>query len=107
NFQWSTDFSFSLNRDEINTLLGFDLDGDGQEDDLVSEGLFIGESLSSIYDYEIDGIWQMEDDIYSGYEFGSYKVVDRNGDGIITPDDRTVLGYRDPAYRFGIRNLVQ
>lgn len=103
-FQWNMDLSFSLNRDKINTLLGFDLDGDGREDDLVSEGLFIGESLSSMYDYEIDGIWQLDDDIPSGYEFGSYRVLDRNGDGEINADDKTILGYSDPAYRFGILN---
>ncbi len=106
-FQWRTEFSYSRNRNEIKTLLGFDMDGDGEEDDLVSEGLFIGESLGVIYDYKIDGLWQMEDDIPPGYEFGSYKVVDLNGDGQISAaDDRTIVGNERPAYRFGINNVL-
>ncbi|MFO7826227.1 MAG: SusC/RagA family TonB-linked outer membrane protein [Cyclobacterium sp.] len=46
---WTTDFVFSMNRNTLVELLGFDNDGDGIEDDLVSEGLFIGQPLSSIF----------------------------------------------------------
>jgi len=106
NFQWTSEITFSRNRNEIKELLGFDIDGDGQEDDLVSEGLFIDEPLSAVYDYEIDGIWQPGEDIPEGYEFGSYKVVDQNGDGEITTDDRKIIGARSPSYRFGIQNRV-
>jgi hypothetical protein len=62
--------------------------------------------LSVIYDYEIDGLWQLGDDIPDGYEFGSYKVVDQNGDGEITTADRTILGAASPSYRFGIQNRL-
>jgi len=104
---WTASFVFSLNRDEIKELLGFDLDGDGKEDDLISEGLFINESLNTIYDYQIDGIWQLDDDIPAGYEFGSYRVVDLNGDGEITPlGDKEILGNSNPSYRFSINNVV-
>ena len=106
NFQWETEINFSRNRNQIEELLGFDTDGDGQEDDLISEGLFIGEPLSAIYDYEIDGIWQPGDDIPNGYQFGSYKVVDKNGDGEITSDDKTILGAASPSFRFGVRNQL-
>jgi len=34
---------------------------DGKEDDLISSGLFIGESIGTIYGYEIEGIWQIAD----------------------------------------------
>ncbi|MCK4746906.1 MAG: SusC/RagA family TonB-linked outer membrane protein, partial [Bacteroidales bacterium] len=76
------------------------------EDNLISEGLFIGESLSAIYDYTIDGLWQLDDEIPPGYEFGSYKVVDLNGDGVIDPKDKSIIGDRAPAYRFGINSLL-
>lgn len=105
-FSWSTDFTFSRNRNEIKTLLGFDVDGDGKEDDLISEGLFIGRSTGVIFDYQIDGIWQINDEIPDGYEFGSYRVVDINEDGAINGDDRTILGNSRPAYRFGINNVL-
>lgn len=106
-FSWTTDFNFSRNRNKINTLLGFDNDGDGKEDDLVSEGLFIGESTGAIFDYKIDGFWQLGDEIPDGYEFGSYKVLDLNGDGKRDGSDRTIIGDRDPSYRLGVNNTIQ
>ncbi|QGY45212.1 SusC/RagA family TonB-linked outer membrane protein [Maribellus comscasis] len=105
-FSWTTDFNFSRNRDIIKELLGFDLDGDGKEDDLISEGLFINESLGTIYDYKINGIWQLDDDIPDGYEFGSYRVVDLNNDSKYDADDKTILGNEQPSYRFSINNIV-
>ena len=105
-FRWSTDLSFSRNRNEIVTLLGFDVDGDGREDDLISEGLFIGQSTGVIFDYQIDGIWQLGEDIPDGYEVGAYRVLDINADGSINGDDRTILGNSRPAYRFGINNKL-
>lgn len=104
-FHWNTSFNFSRNRNELVELLGFDQDNDGEEDDLISEGLFIGESIDAIYDYEIDGKWQLNDEIPSGFDVGAHKPVDQNGDGIINPlDDRKIIGYSTPAYTFGMNN---
>jgi hypothetical protein len=72
-------FVFSRNRNELKELLGFDLDGDGKEDDLISEGLFIGEALDAIYDYKIDGKWQVGETIPPGFDLGGYKTVDLTG----------------------------
>lgn len=104
NFEWSTTFNISSNKNKILSLLGRDNDGDGKEDDLIASNLFIGESTSAIYNYQIDGIWQLDDDIPEGFHPGNYRIVDTNGDGDITPDDRVILGQTDPAYRFGILN---
>ena len=41
-FVWKMNFNFSLNRNEIVSLVGLDADGDGREDDLVASGLLIG-----------------------------------------------------------------
>ena len=103
-FEWSTTFNISSNSNKIISLTGVDNDGDGKEDDLVASNLFIGESLQSIYNYKIDGIWQLNDDIPTGYHPGNYRIVDTNGDGEITVDDRVILGKKTPAYRFGILN---
>ncbi len=104
-FNWSTSFTFSRNRNELKELLGFDLDNDGSEDDLISEGLFIGESIDAIYDYELNGKWQLNDEIPPGFDVGAHKPVDQNGDGVINPlDDRKIIGYTTPAYTFGINN---
>ncbi len=105
--KWTTNFSFSLNRNRLKELLGFDTDNDGKEDDLVSEGLFINQPLNTIFDYHTDGsLWQVSDEIPVGYTPGSYRISDRNGNQQIDPDDRTILGHRDPSYRFGINNSV-
>ena len=105
-FSWQTDFSFSRNRDSLEELLGLDNDGDGQEDDLVTEGLFIGEPLDVIYNYEITGdLYQLGDNVPTGADFGSYVIVDQNGDGEIDQvNDYKILGYGSPNYRFSIGN---
>ncbi|OQD43181.1 SusC/RagA family TonB-linked outer membrane protein [Croceivirga radicis] len=105
-FNWTTTLNFSTNKNEILELTGQDEDGDGVEDDLISSGLFIGESLGTYYNYETDGIYQVgEENIPDGYFPGTFRVVDQNGDGEITPvDDRVVLGRSEPAYRFSILN---
>lgn len=108
NFNWSSTINFTTNRNKILALTGRDTDGDGVEDDLVSSGLFIGESLSTVYAYQTNGIYQLDDDIPDGYYAGTLRVVDQNGDGTISPsDDRVVLGRNDPAYRIGFTNNLQ
>ncbi len=105
NFSWRTQFNYSRVRNDLRELLGFDNDGDGQEDDLISEGLFIGESLGTIFDYHTNGdLWQFGDEIPSTAGVGSYKIEDVNGDGVIDPDDRKIIGHSEPAYRFSINN---
>jgi len=114
-FEWSTTFNISSNKNKVLSLLGTDGNGDGKEDDLVSSGLFIGKSLGAVYGYVVDGIYGVGDVIPTGYHLGNYKIRDINGvdangkltgqpDGKITTADRTVLGSTDPAYRFSIMN---
>lgn len=103
-FEWNTMFNFSVNSNEIVKLAGLDTDGDGKEDDLTSSSLFIGESLSAIYDYTIDGIYQIGDDIPDGFHPGNYRIKDVNGDGKLDEDDRSIIGQADPAVRMGMLN---
>ncbi len=109
NFTWESTVNFSRNRNEIVSVLGADNDGDGIEDDLVSDGLFIGEPTDVVYDYEITGIWQQADEdaglIPDGFFVGSYKIADLDGSGDFSAnDDRKILGYNDPSYRMGFAN---
>ena len=107
-FTWTSTFNFSTNKNEILELTGEDADGDGVEDDLIQSNLFIGESINAIYDYEVDGIYQIGDNIPDGYGIGNYKVVDQNGDGVITQaDDRKILGTRDPSYSVSLLNTFK
>lgn len=108
NFTWDMTLNFSLNRNRVVSILGRrnDADGDGREDDLVASSLFIDKPLGAIYHYNIQGIYQLDDDdIPAGYRPGQYRVEDRDGNGKITPDgDRLIIGYKDPSYRFSIAN---
>src|SRR5690606_22283381 len=61
-FSWTASLNFSTNKNQIISLTGVDADGDGKEDDLINSGLFIGKSISSIYDYQLDGIYQLNDE---------------------------------------------
>lgn len=106
-FEWTSSFNLSTNSNKINKLSGLDTDGDGKEDDLTSSSLFIGESLSAIYDYTIDGIWQVGDDIPEGYHPGNYKIVDVSEDGKIDENDRSIIGKTDPSVRMGLLNRLK
>lgn len=106
-FKWNSSIMYSRNRNELKELLGFDLDGDGKEDDLISEGLFIGQPLDAIYSYKINGKWQINDQIPAGYDLGANKVVDLNNDGTIDANDKTIIGFRQPSYRIGINNTIK
>jgi TonB-dependent starch-binding outer membrane protein SusC len=106
-FRWDITVNFSQNKNRIVRLLGEDLNKDGKEDDLVASGLFIGKPIRTIYDYKVEGVYGLDDTKITGFEAGSYKIVDQDGDGKISADkDRVILGQRDPAYTFGIQNAL-
>jgi TonB-linked SusC/RagA family outer membrane protein len=111
-FSWEVTFNYSLNRNKVVSILGVDTDGDGKEDDLVSSKIFMGHPYGVCYDFEQIGMWQMADYqagiIPAGFTYGTYKVRDINGDGKYTSaEDRTILGYTDPSYRFSIENVLR
>jgi TonB-linked SusC/RagA family outer membrane protein len=102
-FMWDFNVNFSANKNKVTHLLG-DIDGDGKEDDLVSSNLFIGKSISTVYHYKVNGIYQLNDNIPTGYNPGNYRIVEMDGVEGITADDRTFLGRTDPAYTIGFQN---
>lgn len=101
---WTTDFSIAANRNEI-----VELYGDGQDD--LSGPWIIGEPITVNWEYEFGGIWQEGDDIAGSAQPtarpGDVRIVDRNGDGKITPDDKTVIGSREPRYTAGWTNTLR
>jgi TonB-dependent starch-binding outer membrane protein SusC len=103
---WETNFVFSLNRDKITKLYGDENDKD------VGNSWFVGEPISAIYDYEMAGGLWTEAELYAGQTYtnwypGQYKYVDQNSDGIIEANnDRKIIGYRTPSYRFSINNTL-
>src|SRR5438128_2794419 len=89
----------------------------------------VGEPLGSIYGYQVNGLWQQGDTLrvvtpdtavtvcYSASSRtalknvkdcapGEYKIVDMNGDSVITAADRVILGYGDPKFYGGLSNTL-
>jgi len=96
-FKWTTDFTFTKNKEEIISLYN------GKVDDLGNRW-FIGQPLNSYFDFKKVGIWQSnEADLAKsfGSEVGQIKVQDTNGDGKITAADRVLLGSDIPNFSAG------
>lgn len=114
NFSWRSALNISANRNEVTDLGGVDylFPGgsrygwfiDGGESHIIQ----VGEPLSAIFGYEVNGLWQQGDSCYLNNAAdcvpGEYKLVDQNGDGVINADDRTILGYADPDFYGGFTN---
>lgn len=129
NFTWQTDFNISFIRNELKSLQsgvnamysrsGFN--SEFTDNDYVA---IVGSSLGLIYGYEFDGIYQSSDfdrmangglvlkpgitrnDRYTtgALEPGVVKYKDQDGDGVITTNDRTVIGNAIPKWFGGITN---
>jgi TonB-linked SusC/RagA family outer membrane protein len=114
-FQWSTDFNISTNR---NKVLRLGASGDpilsiGSAGD-IRHITSIGNPIGSYYGYQVVGIYQTLDEIKAapkdllvgagGARPGDLRFKDVNGDGQITPLDRTITGNYMPDYTYGITN---
>lgn len=106
NFVWNTKIAFSFNRNKIVKLTGNDLNEDGKEDDDIASNWFIGYPLGSNYDYVFDGIYQIGDDLslIPSAKPGHIRFKDIDGDGVITPRDKQVIGSSEPNFLAGITN---
>jgi TonB-linked SusC/RagA family outer membrane protein len=105
-FTWSSSFNYWKNTNKIKTLTGVDANGDGIEDDLVSSGLFIGKSIQAVFDYKIEGIYNLTETRLPGFPIGSNKILDLDKNNDITAADRVFLGRQEPAYRMSWYNAL-
>lgn len=105
-FSYSVGVNMAYIKNEITDL------GDGINK-LPPSGYWInqvGQPIGSFYMYEADGLYSTEDiangDVvdFGGYdiEAGMVKLVDQNGDGEITGDDRTIVGSDVPDLTYGV-----
>ena len=103
-FTWMTTLTGTWGKEKIESL---------PDGDLVSENLFIGQPINSIYDYKYAGIWGTDTpqeilDAY-GVKPGWVKVEtnDKDGDGGVHAygeDDRRILGHENPNWILGLNN---
>ena len=102
-FKWTTDLTFSANKEEITAL------NTNQND--VGSGWFIGSPTKVFYDYEKIGIWQTSEAAEAakyGQEPGDIKVRDQTNDGAIDANnDRKVLGQQTPKWTAGLNNRFE
>lgn len=99
-FKWTTDLVYYSNNEKIVSLYN------GKIDDLGNRW-FIGKPLTAYFDYRKAGIWQTNEADQAkafGGTVGQIKVQDTNGDGKITPDDRTFIGSDIPSWTGSIQN---
>jgi hypothetical protein len=71
----------------------------------------VGQSLSTFFGYQVEGYFnsQAEADAsdQQGAGLGRFKYADVNGDGSITPDDRTYIGSPVPDWTGGLNLNIQ
>ena len=105
-FQWDINASLTMSHDEVSKLNG-DLTQYINGDDILK----IGESVSSYYQYEVAGCWNVGeykgDVVATGVsdygQPGTSKIVDQNGDGVIDDKDKIVYN-RSPKAILGMTN---
>lgn len=102
-FSWSTNWTFSLNREKIIALNN----GVTRNE---ANSWFVGSPTRVFYDYKKTGIWQLgEEDAasaFGGFKPGDIKVADVNGNGKFDAADRTTFS-RVPRYSFGVNNTFE
>jgi hypothetical protein len=122
NFEWDTFLGFSYNKNEIRHLYGeYEniLDDKGnvigkKEMDDTTNKWFIGQPISTIWDYKVTGIWQVseiEEAAKYGQKPGDPKVAnnytaDDNADGtpVYNDKDKEFLGQTAPPIHWSLRN---
>jgi TonB-dependent starch-binding outer membrane protein SusC len=100
-------------KNEVRDLYGQQyIDGGSAE---FRQRTIVGEPLLAFYGYEIDGVYQNTAEIEAdpvavalnaatpnAIVPGDFRYKDRNSDGVIDGDDRTVLGSYFPSFNYGV-----
>ena len=103
-FSWNTTLSVTWSKEKIEKL---------PDGDLISENLFVGHSIKSIYGYKYTGIWgtNTPQDILDAYGvkpgFIQIETLEKDGDGVVhkySTNDRQVLGHTNPDWIVGLNN---
>lgn len=119
-FTWDVSANISANTNEVISLDSENADLFGGSDTEYSAGFPIsiiraGEPINSFFGFQVDRLYQSMDEIRrdypdqtdeqlmnSGLIPGATRFVDLNGDGVITDEDRTVIGNYLPDFIYGV-----
>ena len=125
--QWTSTLTLTHNQNKITSLVGGDSQlyearfGFNQNTHLLQ----VGKPIGQFYGLVTDGLYQVEDFDYNprtrqytlkeGVPYqtnpnlvrpGMWKFKDRNGDGVITEEDKTVIGHAAPKLYGGFNNQL-
>ncbi len=122
NFSWSSSLVFSHYKNEVLSLvdglsLTQEVNTNGYQPVVVTNTL-VGQPIGMFYGYKTDGLFNSMEELNSApLQFGQtvgtapgetylgdVKYVDVNGDGVIDPKDKTVIGNPHPDFTFGFTN---
>jgi len=108
-FEWNTVINYAYNKNAIVSLYG-------KKEDVIGEARFIGEPINVIYDYKVNGLYtqaewaalseQQRKDL-GATSPGYPKTIDIDGDGVLTTDDRIILGQVDPKWTGGLTSNMR
>lgn len=112
NFSWNTTFNFGYNRNRVEQLSYTSFYAARPQGAYAAENyvrLTEGEPMSAIYGYKYIGILQQGEtyDKQPNSQPGDPMYEDVNGDGVITPDDRTTIGEGIAPFQIGWGNNFQ
>lgn len=99
-FTWRTDFNAFFNREKIVAL-----QNNLQRD--LNNGWFVGEPITTIFDYKKIGIWQTSEAAQAavyGVKPGDIKIEDLDKGNSITAADRQIVGNFQPDFVAGLTN---
>ncbi|GAB3836131.1 SusC/RagA family TonB-linked outer membrane protein [Hymenobacter jeollabukensis] len=109
-FEWNTSLNFAHNQNEVKHL------GPGDATIEIpspygasSTLLMVGQPMYSFYAIKQTGILTQADvdggaPVIQGETVGDPKYLDANGDGVITDQDRVIIGRPSPKYTWGVTN---
>ena len=104
NFSWTSDLTFSMNRDKIVSLAS----GETRDVSNPDQALIVGEPVRAFYNYEADGCWSISEAataLLYGKVPGDIKLVDVNGDKVINDSDKRIYN-KSPKFIVGWNNSL-
>ncbi len=107
-FKWDADMNLAHYKEEIVDLAQRDANGNKTDD--TGNSWFIGQPIRVFYDYKKTGIWQKDEADLAKTMMGAYpgeiKLQDTDGNGLITPADRVIVGNDIPSVYGGLNNRM-
>ena len=104
--KWNTDFNISFLKNRVEKL--------GTANAFLGGGTnrnitMVGQPIGMLWGYVNNGVYMNQEDYNNSPKFqtsnvGTVKMKDVNNDGVVTVDDRAIIGNPNPDFIFGVSN---